>query len=1442
MDKKFGFGEKQHPLCYSSQTSKMNTTIPLNDGSCELIPHYPNKSGCSLTTLHAILNHTRASESKQTITQQRAAQPTNLSIVKAIMGQHMLSIAGPLSTDQLEDTPKNATILVYNEVGYDIICYFISKTDSNYYSLDPSNFRPTFPTRTTMKNLTKKRDLYYVKKLRAHCQLSDLSKFQTLERNPDFPSLPINRPESDIYYWPALTLSAIKGFEQKPTENCILTKEGKTLTRNGTSTRKRKLKDTGPNLLLGSSLRDFVKTALSNKEYSELDSEPAFLRISVDGVETSYDADCKHWDTLTLVLFFIDAESKAVDTERKVTFDLKWNKTESSDLSSPNLRMKAKITTKGKEESEESINEGGEEEEEAEIKKKRADDIAQEEEASTTSQKEKAQKESEEEEATNNDSSEVTIDSAKSSEAPPDSQKKAEDAAAKKKAEEEAAAKKAEEKRIAQELAAKKKAEEEAAAKKKAEEEAATKKAEEERIAAELEAQKKAEDAAAKKKAEEEAAAKKAEEKRIAQELAAKKKAEEEAAAKKKAEEVAATKKAEEERIAAELEAQKKAGEAAAKKKEKDEGKNPRKRPSEEMSSAVCPHCEEEFDDKGWRIVAGKNSSDESCCAHIDCVLDLLNKMERSNLYGVTLHLCDNGRKFVYNTEYEMKKDSETFYSLQHFDEVKENWTHKKNLPFQSSSIAPKVFKTEFEYNDGPSDGREHCSNKRMEFFKIIKKETDSKVVMSWKKKIRRRTFGPMLIDKTLRRLPGVYCCKSVDDVKRKTFTSFGAAVMIKSIPAGMWFRCPDHDDKFGIGMPANEYCNAYMRKNTIHESDGEVFWVCYSCNRERHYSNTEAGGCRICNGVAKSHKNLECNSIMDVKMNGEIATTMANVKASFAADSDLNTPTVDLHGLGEAFCLTHLQKGKSLHGLNATVEKDFHMDNWIKEFSDSSQASKEYPDSSYNGLLQYEKSGDCRSYRSSFLYKDQLASLRTELGINLASVDETLKQIPDCTIESWELYMKLFHPWAMDLVITSSTHPKVLTFLEKYKLGFIVAPSVFALGQHIPHVTFDKIYNDKPLNNAMSNKENDFSFVVNALCNCKWQTECMASGTQAITNIERLLKPTESRSHDVKSESTKVAPCICCPTEKFNEVNRTKGLCHEKMLPKNTPSNRILLHKAETKLEPQKRYATSEQQRHIRNHSNYLWPVTSVKLISDVEDEKKPKSNWAFPILGLASALLPSRPTKNSEKSMISSTHILHYLRHNTLWRADQQTGDLKQILKDFLEQLRSYFDDKLQSNEVTFNKKKDATLEGVVKAFHGKGLKDASRNFTTRHLCTYCLKLCKQLEDNKTIGQFDGTIEIEEQLNLREAIKSCILEVFGTEQLRKQTVQDDNGNDSSNADDGKANVPYVSESHFDEATRKRADEYIEVIAERIAFGMQTFILSQVYDSKHGYASAATS
>jgi superfamily II DNA/RNA helicase len=124
----------------------------------------------------------------------------------------------------------------------------------------------------------------------------------------------------------------------------------------------------------------------------------------------------------------------------------------------------------------------------------------------------------------------------------------AEEAAARRKAEEEAARKKAEEeaaarKKAEEEAAARKKAEEEAAARKKAEEEAARKKAEEKAAARrkaeeEAAARKKAEEEAARKKAEEEAARKKAEEE------AARKKAEEKAAARRKAEEKAARKKA----------------------------------------------------------------------------------------------------------------------------------------------------------------------------------------------------------------------------------------------------------------------------------------------------------------------------------------------------------------------------------------------------------------------------------------------------------------------------------------------------------------------------------------------------------------------------------------------------------------------------------------------------------------------------------------------------------------------------------------------------------------------------------------------------------------------------------------------------------------------------------------------------------------------------------
>ena len=136
----------------------------------------------------------------------------------------------------------------------------------------------------------------------------------------------------------------------------------------------------------------------------------------------------------------------------------------------------------------------------------------------------------------------------------------AEEAAAKKAAEEkrlaeEAAAKKAaEEKRLAEEAAAKKAAEE----KRLAEEAAAKKAAEEKRLAEEAAAKKAAEE---KRLAEEAAANKAAEEKRLAEEAAAKKAAEE----KRLAEEVAAKKAAEEKRLAEEAAARKAAEEKARK-------------------------------------------------------------------------------------------------------------------------------------------------------------------------------------------------------------------------------------------------------------------------------------------------------------------------------------------------------------------------------------------------------------------------------------------------------------------------------------------------------------------------------------------------------------------------------------------------------------------------------------------------------------------------------------------------------------------------------------------------------------------------------------------------------------------------------------------------------------------------------------------------------------
>ena len=135
-----------------------------------------------------------------------------------------------------------------------------------------------------------------------------------------------------------------------------------------------------------------------------------------------------------------------------------------------------------------------------------------------------------------------------------DSELKASVAEEKRLAEEAAAKKAAEEKRLAEEAAAKKAAEE----KRLAEESAAKKAAEEKRLAEEAAAKKAAEE---KRLAEEAAAKKAAEEKRLAEEAAAKKAAEE----KRLAEEAAAKKAAEENRLAEEAAARKAAEEKARK-------------------------------------------------------------------------------------------------------------------------------------------------------------------------------------------------------------------------------------------------------------------------------------------------------------------------------------------------------------------------------------------------------------------------------------------------------------------------------------------------------------------------------------------------------------------------------------------------------------------------------------------------------------------------------------------------------------------------------------------------------------------------------------------------------------------------------------------------------------------------------------------------------------
>jgi len=154
----------------------------------------------------------------------------------------------------------------------------------------------------------------------------------------------------------------------------------------------------------------------------------------------------------------------------------------------------------------------------------------------------------------------------------------ADELAAKRKVEEEAVAKAAvakaaEQKRLADEAAAKRKADQEAAVakateqKRLADEAAAKRKADQEAAAAKVAEQKRlADEAAAKRKADQEAAtAKAAEQKRLADAVAAKRKADQEAAAKRKADqEAAAAKAVEQKRLGEEAAAKRKADQEAA--------------------------------------------------------------------------------------------------------------------------------------------------------------------------------------------------------------------------------------------------------------------------------------------------------------------------------------------------------------------------------------------------------------------------------------------------------------------------------------------------------------------------------------------------------------------------------------------------------------------------------------------------------------------------------------------------------------------------------------------------------------------------------------------------------------------------------------------------------------------------------------------------------------
>ena len=856
----------------------------------------------------------------------------------------------------------------------------------------------------------------------------------------------------------------------------------------------------------------------------------------------------------------------------------------------------------------------------------------------------------------------------------------------------------------------------------------------------------------------------------------------------------------------------------------------------------------------GYRLVKGKKGDTVTTVAHTDCAYNNVIGVERSNVFGAKMS--------PFGTLLEDPVYSKANGTLEPacLQEKKENgtWTHKGSVSFPCECRHPNlhhVYKKmdnidnivdnedydalakDYETNPLPIAGREYCSNLRRAWCETIKQATNANALSPYgHKKITRQLMSPYGA-LARRGHPNVKCCFNDNEFEYlETFTSGLFVAKIVNLPESSWFCCPYHTNKSDatdecVKVSYRHYCNAYMVQN----DEKCVIFQCYSCGYEFHYSRLSENRCDVCgksdNTFSRSYATNNA-SLLD-----KVRKTAASVGVRDAINK-VTDSVKDKEGTGdnaaERYIMAFLRNGGDIDLLSDDPHIPLRESNGVLV---TSCYDGKFPSGTGNKTFN-------RGYQ---IYKDKFETLRQAHRIHLVSVDDTLRSL-QCSEETYLKLSGLFGSY-FDYIITSSQQQEVISFFKKYGLSYIVAPVAFTFSSDFnPHEeTFKRIYDDAYLASEMD-KEVNVRFVLNALCNFIWQEQLLSKETKTFMAADNLSEQNvlaKSKEAVKVPRKTESAPCVCCINEEMHKANQEQKLVVGK-------ARTIKIHQAKVPIDPLKRYGSTDQNQktHFLNHCQFLSCVTSRdRIFADFKEDRETSSKASekliefsatsskaneqliFPLKGLVQCLWPRSTNRQSEKKKQYSNCLQHFLTFDDSYQkvCILTSGILSNVTtylllgyKNESSALRRYFDHLsmrdphekiLHLDTVVTN------VKGPTKSYKVESLQDALRQRNEA--------LCTRLEKTKFIQEFAkfddaGCLKTTNQLALRKAIRDCIVDLFSTD------VDED-----SSEDEKEFSTDVDEDSSEDEKAAKKA---IEVIANRIAFALQTFIISHKYDWKKGY------